>query len=73
MSGNNKRIVIERHELSLDGTDDFLIRTAPQICSADALPEQSITGKQDVSIASGETSCFLACARAYEGLPVRRR
>src|SRR5262245_24569460 len=50
MSGDDKRVVIECHELSLNGTDDFLIGTAPEIRSPDALAKQSIARKKNVPI-----------------------
>src|SRR5262245_43440829 len=56
MAGNNQRIVIERHEVPLNGPDDFRIRPAPQISPADASHEKGIARKQNIAIA-GQMKC----------------
>src|SRR5439155_4975963 len=57
MSCYHKSVVIECHQLSLDGTDDFFVRTAPKIGSADTLHEESVTGKQNVAIPRQVKGC----------------
>src|SRR5207244_5708024 len=48
---NDERIVVEGHELLLNGAEYFFVRAAPEVGTADALHEERVAGKQDIAIA----------------------
>ena len=50
MTRNNEGVVIEAHQLLLNGCDDFRLRAAPQIGAADTFSEEGVPGEQDVAI-----------------------
>ena len=45
VAGDDECIVIERHELSFDRSDDVLVRTTPEVGPADALHKHGVTRK----------------------------
>src|SRR5262245_46365075 len=51
MTGNDKRIVFEIHELFLNRIDDFHVRAAPKVGPANTLQKQSIPREQNGPVA----------------------
>src|SRR5207253_8127810 len=51
VTGNDERVVVEGHELLLNGAEYLLIGAAPEIGATDALHEERIARKQDIAIA----------------------
>src|SRR5215469_18791350 len=51
VAGDDEGIVIEHHQLLLNGGDDLRMRAAPQVGAADALSEQGISREENIPIA----------------------
>src|SRR5205085_11732790 len=65
VAGNHECVVVEGHELLFNRPNNFGGRTTPEIGPADALHEESVTGKQNIAVTremkGGAAGCVAGC------------
>lgn len=61
VTADDERIVIERHQLLLNGIKKFSVRSAPQVRAANALPEKGVASKKNVLLSCEMESCTAGC------------